>query len=55
MSGTPDDIKDYVKKLIDLFGDTGGLIIDGGAGIPKEARIENVVALTEAVFEYGVY
>ena len=55
MSGTPDDINDYVKKLIDIFGDTGGLIIDGGAGIPKEARVENVMALTEAVFEHGVY
>ncbi len=55
MSGTPDDIRDYVKKLIDIFGDTGGLIIDGGAGVPKEAKIENVVALTEAVLEYGVY
>jgi len=55
MSGTPSDISDYVKKLIDIFADTGGLIIDGGAGIPKEAKIENVMALTETVLEYGVY
>ena len=26
--GTPQRVKDYVKKLIDTFGDNGGLIID---------------------------
>ena len=56
VTGTPQQIKDYVKELIDIFGDTGGLIVDGAVdGVPPESRPENVEAMTEAVFEYGVY
>lgn len=55
ISGTPEQTRDYVRKLIELYGDNGGLIIDGAVGIPKEAKLENVMAMTEAVFEYGVY
>lgn len=53
-TSTPQKVKDYVKMLIDTFADNGGLIIDGGSGIPYESRPENVEAMTEAVFEYGV-
>ena len=53
ISGTPQDVKDDVKSLIDLFGDTGGLIIDGSAAIPDEAKPENVAAMVEATLEYG--
>jgi uroporphyrinogen-III decarboxylase len=48
-------VKDDVKTLIDLFGDTGALIIDSTQGIPDEARPENVMALKEAVDEYGAF
>jgi uroporphyrinogen-III decarboxylase len=41
--------------LIDMFADNGGLIIDGGSGIPYESKLENVEAMTDAVFDYGVY
>ncbi len=54
-TGTPQQVKDDVKELIDLFGDTGTLMIDGNLGIPDEARPENVLALREAVDEYGVF
>jgi hypothetical protein len=54
-AGTPQQVKDDVKELIDIFGDNGGLIIDASTGIPDEARPENIRALTEAVYEYGVY
>jgi len=53
-TGTPQQVKDDVKELIDLFGDTGALIIDSTVGIPDEARPENVLALREAADEYGV-
>ena len=33
----------------------GGLIIDGGSGIPYESKPANVEAMTEAVFKYGFY
>jgi len=52
-TGTPQQVKDDVRELIDLFGDTGALIIDGNQGIPDEAKPENVMALREAVEEYG--
>jgi uroporphyrinogen-III decarboxylase len=56
ITGTPQEIKDYVKMLIDTFGDNGGLIINGAAsGIPEESQPENVRAITEAVLEYGIY
>ena len=56
VTGTPAQIKDSVKELIDTFGDTGGLIVDGAVdGVPPDSRPENVEAMTEAVFEYGVY
>jgi hypothetical protein len=54
-TATPQEVKDDVKELIDLFGDTGALIIDSTQGIPDEARPENVLALREAADEYGVY
>ena len=54
-AGTPRQVKDDVKELIDIFGDNGGLIIDSTMGIPDESRPENVQALTEAVHEYGIY
>ena len=56
IAGTPQAVKDYVKELIDIFGDNGGLIVDGAVdGIPPESKPENVEAMVEAVFEYGVY
>jgi len=55
VTGTPQQVKDYVKMLIDMFADNGGLIVDGGSGIPYESKQENVEAMTEAVFDYGVY
>ncbi len=51
-TGSPQEVKDDVKRLIDLFGDTGALIIESTQGIPDEAKPENVLALREAVDEY---
>jgi hypothetical protein len=53
--GTPDDVADYVKNLIEAAGKGGGLIVDGALGIPDEARPENVKAMFEATRKYGVY
>jgi uroporphyrinogen-III decarboxylase len=56
VTGTEAQVVDYVKELIDIFADGGGLIIDGAVdGIPPEAKPENVEAMTETVFDYGVY
>ncbi len=50
-TSTPDDVKTYIKKLIDLFGKNGGLIIDAGA-IIDEAKTENVKAMIDFTKEY---
>ena len=54
-TGTPQQVKDDVKELCELFKDTGTLILDSRTGIPDEARPENVMALREAADEYGVW
>jgi hypothetical protein len=53
-TGTPDDVKNYVKELIDVIGENGGLIVDSGC-IFDEARHENVKAMVDFTKEYGVY
>lgn len=53
--GSPEDVKAYCKKLIDVIGKGGGFILDGAIGIPDEAKPENVKAMAESVSEYGIY
>jgi uroporphyrinogen-III decarboxylase len=56
VTGTPGEVKEYCRMLIDTFGDTGGLILDGAVdGVPPDSRPENVEAMMEAALEYGVY
>jgi uroporphyrinogen-III decarboxylase len=52
-TGTPDQVKDNVKELIDMFGPQGGLIVDGSVGIPDEAKPENIAAMVDAVHQFG--
>jgi uroporphyrinogen-III decarboxylase len=50
--GTPDQVEDYCKKLIDVAGEGGGFIMDAGSPFP-DAKVENVRAMTEFTKEYG--
>jgi hypothetical protein len=52
--GTPQDVKDYARKLIDTAGKNGGYIMANGAVI-DEAKPENVHAMIDFTKEYGVY
>lgn len=54
-TGTPQQVKDYCKKLIEVVGKGGGFIMDGAIGIPDEAKLENVKAIVDSIREYGVY
>jgi uroporphyrinogen-III decarboxylase len=54
IGGTPQQVEDDVKEIIDIFGDSG-VIIDGAVGLPDEARPENVYAMVEAAHKYGGY
>lgn len=51
-TGTPEEVRGYVKSLIDTFGRNGGLIVDSGA-ILDEAKPENVKAMVDSTKEYG--
>jgi hypothetical protein len=53
-SGTPADIENYCKKLIDVVGKNGGLIMDTSAAL-DEAKPENVRAMVKITREYGIY
>jgi uroporphyrinogen-III decarboxylase len=52
--GTPGEVTDYARKLIDTAGRNGGYIMFAGAVI-DEARSENIRAMIGAAKEYGVY
>ena len=53
-TGTPQEVKDYCKKLIDVVGRGGGFIMDAGAVIDEE-KPENIKAMVDFTKEYGVY
>jgi hypothetical protein len=54
LSGTPDDVRAYCKKLIDTVGKKGGFIMDTAVML-DEAKPENLKAMMDFTKEYGVY
>jgi uroporphyrinogen-III decarboxylase len=54
-TGSAQDVAGYCKKLIDIVGEGGGFILDGGTGIPDETPPDNLRAMAEVIREYGVY
>lgn len=54
LSGTPDDVRAYCKKLIDTVGKDGGFIMDTALML-DEARPENLKAMIDFTKEYEVY
>ena len=53
-TGTTQQVKDYIKELIDVVGQGGGLMVDCGIWF-DEAKHENVKAMVDFTREYGVY
>lgn len=52
VAGTPEDIRDYVRDRVRLFGSTG-LLLCPGCDAPINARPENMEALVAAGREFG--
>jgi len=52
--GTPQEVKDYVKKCIDTCAKGGGYILSNGAFF-DHAKAENVKAMVDFAKEYGIY
>ena len=53
VTGTPDQVDAYCRRLIEKVGKGGGLILDAACGIPDESRPENVKAMFEAARKYN--
>ena len=53
--GTPDQVRQRCKAIIDGVAGNGGYIMDAGAIIQNDAKVENIQAMTEFTREYGVY
>lgn len=53
--GTPEEVRAYCKKIIEEVARDGGYIMDAGAIIQDDAKVENIRAMTEATREYGQY
>lgn len=53
-AGTPEEVRQYVRDLIEKVGQDGGFILTTG-GVVDDAEPENFRAMIEAGKEYGVY
>ena len=53
--GTPEQVREHSRRLIETLGAGGGYIMDASAIMQNDARIENVRAMTDAAREFGVY
>ena len=53
--GTPEQVRDEAKKLLDDFMPGGGFVFAAGHNIQADVPPENVLALFDTVFEYGKY
>jgi len=53
--GTPQEVRDHCKRVIDGVARDGGYIMDASAIMQDDASIENVRAMTDFTREYGVY
>lgn len=53
--GTPDDVRDEVKRRIDDLAPDGGFVFNTIHNIQADVPTENIIAMWETVMEYGKY
>jgi hypothetical protein len=53
--GTPDQVRARVREVLREVGGEGGFILDAEAIVQNDCRLDNLLAMTEAGREYGVY
>jgi len=54
-SGTPSEVEDLVKKLIEKCAPGGGYCVGSGNSVPEWARFENYMAMRGAALKHGFY
>jgi methoxylated aromatic compound---corrinoid protein Co-methyltransferase len=52
---SPEEVRQECKRVIEAVGRDGGYIMDASAIVQRDAKVENIRAMTEATLEYGVY
>jgi len=52
INGSPEEVQNYCRKLIDVVGKDGGFIMNGDVGIPDEAKVQNVRAMVDFIRDY---
>ena len=50
--GSPGDVEDYCKKLIDEVGKDGVFILGSGCAVPPDCKSENFRAMLETTKNY---
>ena len=53
--GRPDEVRQEVKRVIDILGPGGGYMLASVHTIMDEVPPENILAMVDAVEEYGYY
>ncbi|MDR0705572.1 MAG: hypothetical protein LBF88_11365 [Planctomycetaceae bacterium] len=53
--GTPEEVRQYTKKIIEGVGKDGGYIVDASAIMQNDTKIENLAAMTQAARDFGQY
>lgn len=54
-TGTPEQVKDHIKRNIDALAPGGGFVFNTVHNIQAEVPPQNIVAMIEALREYGKY
>jgi uroporphyrinogen decarboxylase len=54
-SGTPEQVRQEVKRVMELLGDGGGYLVASVHTIMNDVPAENVLAMVDAVEEFGYY
>lgn len=50
--GTPEEVEEYCKELIDKIGEGGGFILSAGCEVPHDGKYENVKAMIDTGKSY---
>jgi len=50
--GTPEEVEDYCKKVIDVVGKDGGFILSTGCTLPADRVFDNLKAMVDTARSY---
>ena len=53
--GTPEEVRECCRRVIEGVAGDGGYIMDAGAIMQNDTKVENLRAMTQATRQYGMY